>query len=516
MSDLRPNILLISTDQQRADHLGCYGAQGLKTPNIDSIAKTGTRFDRAYVTSPVCMPNRSSIVTGRMPSLHGVRHNGLNLALNSRTFIDVLRKDGYQTSLSGKAHFQCVTQNPALIGGDLANQAYYANIGRYDQETGALWRQTSDRRMDLPYYGLNHIDLAVGHGDQVDGHYNQWVADQGADLDALRGPDHAHASGACPLFQAWRTKVPEDLYPTRFVQEMTKKALSRYAQEASQPFFHWASFCDPHHPFTPPGQYWDMYAPDEVELPASFSAITADSMASALHDVRKAGGANLQGTAAVAVTETELRWATALTFGLISMVDDAVGAILSALKTNDQQRNTIVIFLSDHGDLMGDHGLLFKGPLHYQSVIRMPLLWHDPRAPQSAVCDDLVSAVDVSASILHAAGAEPFHGMNGRTSLSDKATPKRDAILIEDEVQFNLPATDVRGRARTLVTQRWRFTLFDSLEKGEMFDLENDPMETVNKWDDPACAAQQADLTERLLREVIAHSETGALPEFAA
>lgn len=516
MSERRPNILVLSTDQQRADHLGCYGAQHLRTPVIDSLAEAGTRYDRAYVASPVCMPNRSSLVTGRMPSLHGVRHNGLNLSLSSRTFADVLRIAGYRTSLSGKAHFQCVTKNPARLRGDPGNMAKHARQGRYDQELGPLWRETPDRKMELPYYGFEHVDLAVGHGDQVDGHYNRWVAGQGADLEALRGPGNADRNVTCPLFQAWRTKVPEELYPTRYVQKMTENALERYAQDRSQPFFHWASFCDPHHPFTPPGRYWGMYSPDDVPLPESFLSKTPGIWAARLLEARRAGRADLEGTAALAVTETELRWATALTFGLISMVDDAIGAILGALRRNGQDRDTIVIFLSDHGDLMGDHGLIFKGPIHYQSVIRMPLIWYDPRKPGGSVCDDLISAVDVAASILTAADATPFEGMNGRSFLGRPDAAGREAVLIEDEIQGCLPGTDIRGCARTLVTRRWRLTIFNGLETGELIDLANDPTESNNRWDDPAAAPVRAELTEALLREMLAHSESGELPVFAA
>ena len=111
----RPNILLISTDQHRADHLGCYGNNILKTPSIDYIAENGTRFDRCYVASPVCMPNRASLATGRMPSLHGLRHNGLDLPWSSVTVADLLASAGWTTSLVGKAHFQCMTNNPSLL-----------------------------------------------------------------------------------------------------------------------------------------------------------------------------------------------------------------------------------------------------------------------------------------------------------------------------------------------------------------------------------------------------------------
>ena len=516
MSNHRPNFLLISTDQQRADHLGCYGARQLRTPNIDSLAAKGTRFARAYVASPVCMPNRSSIATGRMPSLHGVRHNGLNLSLESRTFADALRSSGYRTSLSGKAHFQCVTQNRAHLQGDLSRQPMHCQPGRYDQESGPLWRKFPDRELELPYYGFEHVDLAAGHGDQVDGHYNQWVASQGVDLESLRGPDNAYPGGECGLFQAWRTRIPEELYPTRYIQKMTEDALARYAEDSSKPFFHWASFCDPHHPFTPPGRYWDLYSPDEVSLPDSFSVNVQNSWSSRLKQMRNEGHANLQGTAALAVNEAELRWAIALTYGQISMVDDAVGAILDTLRRHDQARHTIVIFLSDHGDLMGDHGLMFKGPFHYKSVVRMPLIWSDPTSSNATVNGDLVSAVDVPASILDAAGVSPFHGMNGRSFLRTTDYAARDAVLIEDEIQSDLPLTEVRGRTRTLISKRWRLTLYDGVEVGELVDLENDPLETINRWNDSTLTSVRCELTERLLREMLSNSESGKLPVYAA
>lgn len=518
MTAERPNFLLISTDQQRADHLGCYGARHLQTPHIDGLAARGTRFTRAYVASPVCMPNRATLATGRMPSLHGVRHNGLNLPLDSRTFADVLRRAGYRTSLSGKAHFQCVTRNPARLKGDPDNTARRPDPGRYDQEQGPLWRQDPDREMTLPYYGFDHVDLAVGHGDQVDGHYNRWVAGQGGDLDALRGPGNARTDTDCPLFQAWRTRVPEHLYPTRYIQNMTEAALKRYARHPEQPFFHWASFCDPHHPFTPPGRYWDMYSPADVDLPSTFERVDADSLAGAVNRLRQAGKANLEGTAAVGVSQEELRWAIALTYGLISMVDDAVGAILSALESSGLAERTVVVFLSDHGDLMGDHGMVFKGPLHYQSVVRMPLVWTDPRTGNTPVRDDLVSAADIPATILETAGLEPFEGMNGKPFRTRDGADVaiRDGVLIEDEIQSELPGTTVRGRVRSLVTARWRLTIYDDVDRGELFDLQRDPDETTNLWDDPTARTARAELTERMVREMIRNSETGRLPEFAA
>lgn len=115
MSD-QPNFLLFITDQHRADHLGCYGNKIVQTPNIDDIAARGTKFERFYVSCPICMPNRATLMTGRMPSLHGVRQNGIPLSLNATTFTHVLQSAGYRTALFGKSHLQCISANAVEVG----------------------------------------------------------------------------------------------------------------------------------------------------------------------------------------------------------------------------------------------------------------------------------------------------------------------------------------------------------------------------------------------------------------
>ena len=521
----RPNFLLISTDQQRADHLGCYGARVLRTPSIDSLAARGIRFDRAYVSSPVCMPNRASLVTGRMPSLHGVRHNGLNLPLDTATIGDVLRAEGWATALVGKAHFQCVTRNESAIlarregsPNRLVPEARHAGTHRYGQEIAETWRTDPHHDLQYPYYGFDSVDLTVEHGDQVVGHYSRWLADRHPYPDALRGPGNALPGDERTAPQAWRTAMPEALYPTRYVEERTILRLNEYARDPDTPFFLWASFSDPHHPFTPPGRYWSLHHPDEVELPASFARAGTTDWSAKLMQVRRDGLARLSGTAAIAVDEAELRAAIALTYGMIAMVDDAVGSILVALRELCLEEDTIVIFLSDHGDLMGEYGLLFKGPYHYQALIRSPLIWADGRSPGRRCHPGHVSTIDIAASMAQCAGVAPFNGMQGRPFVDDDGEPvtARDCALIEDEVQTLLPGHSVRGRVRTLLANGWRMSVYDGVERGEMFNLDEDPGESENRWNDPSSRRMQRSLLERLVREMIAHSETSPLPEYAA
>src|SRR5262252_7407114 len=153
----RPNFILFITDQQRADFLGCYGHPVLRTPNIDSIAAKGTMFSRFYVASPICMPNRATLMTGRMPSVHGVRHNGIPLSLRATTFAELLRVAGYRTAMVGKSHLQNMLDRPTLVPDrrDPAlakppaalDEAAASDPGRYDQEFAARWRKDPDRTM---------------------------------------------------------------------------------------------------------------------------------------------------------------------------------------------------------------------------------------------------------------------------------------------------------------------------------------------------------------------------------
>ena len=524
MSRRRPNFLLISTDQQRADHLGCYGARVLKTPQIDSLAARGILFERAYVSSPVCMPNRASLVTGRMPSLHGVRHNGLNLPLDTATIGDVLRAAGWATALVGKAHFQCMTENESAI---LARQegpkapvpeARCAENRRYDQELAAKWQQDPDHDLQYPYYGFETVDLTVEHGDRVEGHYSRWLAERHPDPDTLRGPVNALPGRERAAPQAWRTALPEDLYPTRYIEERTIGRLKEFARDRDTPFLLWASFTDPHHPFTPPGKYWDLYHPGAVDIPGSFTLAEKADWPKRLKRIRRDGLARLSATAAISVDEPELRGAIALTYGMIAMIDDAIGSILSALEELGLDGDTIVIFLSDHGDLMGDLGLLFKGPYHYQSLIRIPLIWADGRSPEARGHSGYVSTTDVAASICQAARVPPFNGMQGRTFVDEAGEPitNRECVLIEDEVQTLLPGHATRGRARTLLAEGWRLSIYDDVEQGELYNLEEDPDEVDNRWSALSSGRMKNDMMERMVREMIAHSETSPLPEYAA
>ncbi len=526
----RPNFLFIITDQHRADHLGCYGNRVVKTPNIDRLALNGTRFDHFYVATPICMPNRATLMTGRMPSLHGARQNGIPLSLNATTFVEVMRASGYHTALFGKCHLQSISGAAPTIGMPQSDpnkmrpplhlreaDRTWPDHGRYDQELRSTWRDNPEFELTLPYYGFSHVELAVGHGDQAVGHYDRWLNARHPDADRLRGPQHQLSENNYVAPQAWRTRLPEDSYPTAYVAERTIQYLENYSRtDQSEPFFVQCSFPDPHHPFTPPGRYWDMYDPEQITLPPSFHSgerPIAPHLRK-LYDERAAHKANRDGQRVFAITEREAREAIALTYGMITMIDDAMGRILERLTALELDSTTVVIFNTDHGDFMGDHQLLLKGALHYQGLVRVPFVWSDPAAEKKGLVNsDLCGTLDLARTILDRAGLEGFNGMQGLSLLPavDGKETGHDALVIEEHQRRGYMGFENNFRARTLMTPDYRLTLYEGVGWGELYNLRIDPFELRNLWDDPSARSKRHELTEQLARKMMELADTSPL-----
>jgi arylsulfatase len=525
----RPNFLFIVTDQQRADHLGCSGAGGLRTPALDAIAARGVRMDRHYVAMPICMPNRATLVTGRMPSRHGVRHNGIELPLDSVTVPELLADAGYRTALVGKSHLQNFTAVPAQYGAEPAPAGHhaappalrsarrrYGEDAGYRQEDADSWADPAFR-MRVPYYGFQSVDLVTRHGDRCGGDYLRWAQAREPDFAGLPGRDNALPSPGYVTREGWRTSVPESLYSTTYVADRTVARLREFARTPDTPFFLYCSFPDPHHPWTPPGRFWGLYRPEDVALPEAYwngPARTGHPALDAYREQRDGGRRPPAGADAIPVRgvyacdRREAQEAIALTWGMIAMIDEAVGRIERTLAECGLERDTVVVFTSDHGDYMGDHQLMLKSSLHFQGLIRTPFLWADPALPAQAgsTRTQLTGAIDVARTILERARVAPADGMQGVAlgeMLADPARPTRDALLIEDE-EHRTPAWRAgRGRVRTLVTDRHRLSVYGGTDWGELYDLAEDPLELDNLWAQPRAAALRAALVERLAREMM-------------
>jgi arylsulfatase A-like enzyme len=257
-----------------------------------------------------------------------------------------------------------------------------------------------------------------------------------------------------------------------------------------------------------------MYDPASIAVPKSFGLGDSPMLRHMREDLA-GGDAKRQSTLPYAVTEREAREAIALTYGMITMIDDAVGQVIKALEDNGLASNTVLVFASDHGDFMGDHGIMLKGPLHYRGLIRVPFIWFDPTTDTSSVITSLAQSIDIPATILERCGIRPYFGMQGTglmPTIYDGETDGRDALLIEDDRELIYLGFDRAQRVRTVVTVGARMTLYEPAPWGELYDLVADPLEVNNLWNDPAHQLLQADMTRRLLELIIRFQDWAPLP----
>ena len=307
--------------------------------------------------------------------------------------------------------------------------------------------------------------------------------------------------------------MPEELYPTSYVAETTIAYLDDHARNgAGEPFFVQCSFPDPHHPFTPPGQYWDMYDPSDIPVPSSLGGkhIDPPPFMQRLHADLAAGSAKREHVHPYACDAREAQETIALTYGMITMIDDAIGRVLAKLAALGLAEDTIIIFTSDHGDFVGDHGLMLKHCFHHEGLIRAPFIWADPAATTAARTDLLSGTIDIASTVLARAGLAPYHGIQGfdivTAARAGQALPRLGMVIEEDELPMNANV-EKYARVRSFVTGRWRLTLWLDDEIGELYDRDNDPLELTNLWNDPAAQGDKAKLMEMMIRERIALEE---------
>ena len=514
----RPNFLFLITDQHRPDHTGFGGSPVVQTPHLDALAARSLRFDRAYVANPICMPNRSTILTGRQPSVHGTRVNGISLDPSNQTFVRVLAESGWRTALIGKGHFQNMGHGPGAaqnffrVPGDAVQRAnpegwdLYENLERHRRERVVF----PDR-----YYGFDHVDITIDHGDRCGGHYHQWLLEQGFSPEKLQGPENALQRYA-GWNQVYQTALPEELYPSSYITLQTLRWLDDAARR-DEPFFLYCSYPDPHHPFTPPGRYFDLYEPRGLVPPETFEDPHTDSLPIFRRRLRHRGK-QLLPIAPFAPTREQWQHAAAAEFGMITLIDEGVGSILARLEELGLVEITVVVFTSDHGDMFGDHGMMLKGGMHYEGCVRVPLLVSAPgRRPGAS--DSLVGSLDLAQTLLELAGVPDYHGMQGVSLvpvLDDPRARVRDSLVIEEDELFDMAGSGGHLRMRTLVTEDARLTLYHGSEHGELFELRDDPQELVNRFAAPDARSRRGELGERLARRMMEYAEVSPKPSFFA
>jgi len=523
----QPNYLFFIVDQMRADHLGFAGNPIVRTPSIDRLASAGSWWSRFYVASPTCMSNRASFMTGRMPSVHGVRHNGIPLDLSSVTFVDLLRSAGYRTALVGKSHLQGITTEPPKFArrqfrGDLTppppelseamRSAWPAE--RYTSEMAELWERDPSHAevMPKPYYGFEDVLLCSGHGDVMSGDYAAWLKKKG--FSGEMGAAASDESAATDAPQTYKPALPEELYPTSYIAEHAIEKLEDFAA-GDAPFFLQCSFPDPHHPFTPPGEYWDMFSPDDMILPHSFYEPNKHAVPpmSYMWDLFDRGEPQKRWTWPFVAGEAQGKEMMAKTFGQIAMIDDSIGRVLAKLEEVGSKQNTVVCFMSDHGDYLGDHGLFLKGPINYQSIIRTPFIWLDPdQAKNLGEQRSPASTIDIATTVLYRSGLMPANGMQGMDIFSEKRADD-DGILVELTTSAqNYLGLDETISVSTIVQDNWRLSVWENQIWGELYNLRDDPGELVNLWSDPEYLTKKHSLMLNLIFQMQSCRESSPHP----
>ncbi len=512
-------------DQQRRDHLSVYngGSIALKTPNIDSIGKKGVRFTNFYCNNPICMPNRSTIFTGQYPSIHGVTTNGRNLPENTQTFPEDLRKNGYHTASFGKIHLNYFG---APYGEEYSNPTKSQEFV-YEKDYNNLTHRS-------PYFGLKETKIISGHGTFL-GHpdYQEWMKEKvkrdeelqaklrikpgSSDKDIekkIKKCFHFNVKECEVDIQVFKHKIPESLYSTTFVKDNTIGFLNRFAQGKydKKNFFCHCSFPDPHAPFTPPGKYFDMYNPEEVELPETFSDNHKNGLEffreHYIHSKKTEGTNDKDFPNAKDLTEPKARKALAAMYGMEKMIDDAVGEILNALKKLGLAENTIVIYTTDHGELGGEHRFFFKGPFIYDGLIRIPFLMSVPGKVEGRVCDSLASSIDIAETLLDFGGVKIpsiMKGISMKPIFTDPNLKIKDNVLIEMDDNY----TD--QKTRTIVEDGWRMTVFNDF--GQLFNLKEDPNEMNNLWWKERYKDKKMELLLKLSRKIFRNVQNPAIRE---
>ncbi|MCZ6634040.1 MAG: sulfatase-like hydrolase/transferase [bacterium] len=479
-----PNVLLIITDQHRADCLGCYGNGRIDTPNIDRIAREGVRVDRAYVTNPLCTPSRASILTGQSVSGHGAWNLGVPLPEGTRTLPEALAECGYRTGAIGKVHL-----TPQVAG----CPEFPENEDFWNRDPEPEWRG--------PYFGFEWVDLFVGHQKLI-GHYGQYIKHRFPDL--VDRYDRRYAldvpTGAP---HSWKCGFPLAHHSCTWICERTLDFLRR---QDERPFFVQCSFPFPHFPFAPPSPYCDQYDPNAMELPEQREGDLEGKPSHVMDYFRAKGGEG----PLCEVTDAQKREIVAHTYGMIGLVDDLVGRILDTLDELAVTDNTIVVFCSDHGELLFDHGLLKKGPYLYEGLVRVPLLWRWPEGlPRGRTVDGLFSLADLAPTVLEMLGMNAWPEIEGRSQvpvLRGEAQSVRDAALVE---YYHGRRTARDGmRLKALVMDQWKLIHYPGELYGELYDLEADPGEFENRFDHPEDAGVRDRLMARLQDEWVERDES--------
>lgn len=513
---MKPNFLIFVTDQHRADWLSCMGNEILKTPHIDAIAEEGVIFERAYCNTPLCMPSRATMWTGLPSSVHSARTNGVDLDNKYPALPQILHDNGYHTVSVGKIHVKAWHMSP-----EKGNK----NIEVYDPavlpECETVWNERKCTKLPELFFGLDVTHFLGGHGNYCFGEYMQWLEDAyPEEAKVLRNKQSAKETTG--KGDNYYSTLPKEHHYNEWIAEKTMEELRKCPQE--QPFFMWCSFPDPHFPFGPPAPYYDRFQAADMPDPIAWND-GREKMNELYHQeyYNSRGEESIDGGPCSHSLE-QIKETKALAWGMVQHVDDCIGRVMQYLEESGKKENTVVVFLADHGELMGDHGMYCKGPFHYEGLLHIPMIMSWPgHILQKKRENALVSLLDFMPTILELAGVPypdgpvkawegPFEGkelypdspLPGKSLLpllAGQAQAVQESILVEDD-------DDIRHvYLRTLITEDWKITIYSGRTYGELFDLKNDPEERNNLWEDKNYKELKQEMLWKLMQKMLENQD---------
>ncbi len=465
----KPNILWICSDQQRHDTLGCYGNTLVHTPNLDALAEEGVCFDNCYVQNPVCSPSRASFLTGRYPSVTKCRQNGQIISKDEKTLPRLLRDEGYVSALMGKLHLA-----PA---------------------SPAVSPQMEERIDD----GYHVFEWAHGHAPKhPTNQYHRWLMEKGV---TYQTQTHEKCQ--------WIEKgMPEEHHQTTWCVEKAMSFITE-CKDYDTPWLCSVNFFDPHPPFDPPVEYLNRYIEklDEIPLPNYEEGELDHKPEYQQIQHSKSTSTNLKNIKelpADRMSDDDHRYVKSAYYAMVDLIDKQVGRLVEALKETGQYENTIIVYMSDHGEMLGDHGLYYKGLTMYEGAVHVPLIIHYPNKLKTGHYEPLMELVEVAPSLMEAVGVPIYAGMQAKSFWSELQSgnhrPSRDVFC---EYYNSLIDGNGKNYGTMLRSGQYKIVVQHGLELGELYDLENDPGERNNLWFDDTMQSIKLDLMKKVCDKLV-------------
>ncbi|HHV09565.1 MAG TPA: sulfatase-like hydrolase/transferase [Clostridiales bacterium] len=462
------NVLWICTDQQRGDTLGCYGNQYIHTPNLDRLAENGVLFEQAYCQNPTCTPSRASFLTGRYPRTTRCRQNGQRFKTDEKLISRIFNENGYVCGLSGKLHL-----NPCAP---------------------TVCKAMEERGDDG--YSVFHWSHG-GHDGWATHEYFQWLRERGQRF-------HSSNVEGSKLVQYG---MDEEYHQTTWCTEKAINFIEANAEYGNQWMFS-MNIYDPHHPFDPPRAYLEPYLErlDSLPLPNYHEGELEQKPYFQKVDHKAAYNNHDSNNAAIVydnMSPYEHRLMKASYYAMIELIDHQVGRLMDTLKRLNQLENTIVIFTSDHGEMLGDHGLYLKGPYFYEGAVRVPLILSCPGTIlKGKRSHALVELMDIAPTLVEACSFPPQPQMQGKSIwslLTGKAALNVHKDYVYSEYYNSMPWHKNPTAQCTMVYDgRYKLVAVHSTNEGELYDMKKDPEERNNLWSSPKEVGLKAEMLMKL------------------